>query len=339
MTVTYLDDWIPGGSPGAALHATGIHRVRTARWGQPGEYGVYHRYSSPDKFKPPYTWSATVRTVSTMIPPIFDEPQLDNSGNWTQECWYLPAFVIHPMYGTESTFGNDHNIVLGLGRQDDPTKIRVSAEMRYERPDRPYGARTGYVSRTVETIPNPWDGQLHDLRVEVLSHAHYQLWWDGRMVADIVEKEPATMFGACGLGLRLDFCDVEFTNMRVDTHPVPLPPSSGGDMQYLQSPTRLFDSRPNGRVQPGDHIISLSSLGVPAGVEALTVTITVLDGERAGYATLYPLGISRPNTSNINWSKGSGAIANTTVTRVANNNFVLYVDSPVHVLIDVIGYQ
>ena len=184
--------------------------MRTGYGGVPGNVNTYLRYESEETFQVPFTWSGRIKTTKNYGPEarfLFTN----------EEVWYDPKLVFHPQYGTDATIaaGNDENVLIGLN----DGRTSVSAELRAERPERPYGVRTGYESKKVVHPGVVFDGEWHDFRVEVLSHGHYQLWWDGQLMADVVEKEPFTIqTGRVRVGLRLDFLDVTLTDLTVKEH-------------------------------------------------------------------------------------------------------------------------
>jgi hypothetical protein len=184
--------------------------LRTGYGGIPGNVNTYLRYESAETFRVPFTWSGRVKTTKNYGPEalfLFTN----------EEVWYDPKLVFHPQYGTDATptIGNNENVLIGL----DDGRTSVSAELRDERPERPYGVRTGYESKKVVHPGIVFDAEWHDFRVEVLSHAHYQLWWDGQLMADVVEKEPVTIqAGWVRVGLRLDFLDVTLADLAVKEH-------------------------------------------------------------------------------------------------------------------------
>jgi hypothetical protein len=184
--------------------------LRTGYGGVPGNVNTYLRYESEETYQVPFTWSGRIKTSKNYGP---DARFLFTN----EEVWYDPKLVFHPQYGTEATVaaGNDENVLFGL----DDGRTSVSAELRAERPERPYGIRTGYESRKVVHPGVVFDGAWHDFRVEVLSHGHYKLWWDGQLLADVVEREPFTIqTGRVRVGLRLDFLDVTLTDLAVKEH-------------------------------------------------------------------------------------------------------------------------
>lgn len=184
--------------------------MRTGYGGVPGNVNTYLRYESEETFQVPFTWSGRIKTTKNYGPEarfLFTN----------EEVWYDPKLVFHPQYGTDATIaaGNDENVLIGLN----DGRTSVSAELRAERPERPYGVRTGYESKKVDYPGVVFDGEWHDFRVEVLSHGHYQLWWDGQLMADVVEKEPFTIqTGRVRVGLRLDFLDVVLADIKVVEH-------------------------------------------------------------------------------------------------------------------------
>jgi hypothetical protein len=136
---------------------------------------TYLRCSSADTYQLPFTWSGKIKTTKNYGPNAKFVPD-------GRTVWYDPKLVFHPQYGTDATSaaGNDENVMIGL----DNGHTSVSAELRAERPEKPYGVRTGYQSKEVVHPGVVFDAEWHDFRIEVLSHSHYQLWWDGRLMAD-----------------------------------------------------------------------------------------------------------------------------------------------------------
>ena len=194
--------WISGGSTGTSLITTFPGAVRTALDGQVGQFGVYHRYQSRQMFRPPFRWTGRIRCRSIMEPPVF----LDGV-----PAWYVPMINLHAMYPSDN-----RNVIVQFGRHSDPQRTGTTAEMRDERPDRPYGVRTGYQRRNLVRLPNnPYSG-WHNFIVDVAGPGQYSLTWDGVLVVDVIEKEPPTISpGPVPVGIRLDFADVELAAMQV----------------------------------------------------------------------------------------------------------------------------
>ncbi len=117
------------------------------------------------------------------------------------------------------------------------------------------------------------------------------------------------------------------------------------------SPVRLFDSRPT----TGQGAVSISKQtyggpynvlrarvvgvgGLPAsGVGAVSLNVTVTDGDAPGYVTVYPCG-SPPLASNLNFLAGQ-VVPNAVITPVsANGEICLFSNTNAHLLADVNGW-
>lgn len=172
-----------------------------------GMYANYRRLHTLQTYTPPFTFSGRVRLNDVMDPGVF-------GWGWKQgqAVTYRPSLVFHPMY-----VSNDHNVLISIGSRANPTACGISAELRSERPQQPYGVRTGYEQRIRNPIEDPMDQTFHRFAVVVHSHAHYQLRFDSVTVADVIEKEPATIPpGPVAIGMRLDFLSVDFAGLTVD---------------------------------------------------------------------------------------------------------------------------
>jgi hypothetical protein len=229
-----------GSGPGTGWVASGGGALRNATNGNPGERASYYRFASAQDYAPPYVWSGKIRTISMMTPPVFPDGT---------PAWYKPGLVFHAMYGSSTTpaAGNDENVLIGLGTYDRPAgHVGISAELRAERPDRPYGVRTGYARKHVRGVaPSPFfDGQWHDFVVTVHSHDHYTLTWDGVVMADVVEKTPATMAGRNRVAIRTDFLAIEIKDFAVTTDEEPAAMTSPFD-------NSRYDWYPSGLGGPG----------------------------------------------------------------------------------------
>ena len=77
--------------------------------------------------------------------------------------------------------------------------------------------------------------------------------------------------------------------------------------------------------------------GVVAGADAVVLNITIVAPAAAGYATVYPCGAERPNSSNLNFTAGQ-TIANAVITKVGIDGKVcIYTHQATHLLADVSG--
>ncbi|MCU1394285.1 MAG: hypothetical protein JWM34_2713 [Ilumatobacteraceae bacterium] len=116
------------------------------------------------------------------------------------------------------------------------------------------------------------------------------------------------------------------------------------------TPTRLFDTRPteaNGAVVVaktkigGTNTLTVKvagSLGIPAnGAGAVSLNVTVVDPDGAGYLTVYPCG-TPPTASNLNFTAGQ-TVANAVVAPLSANGEVCFASNvATHVLADVNGW-
>ena len=78
--------------------------------------------------------------------------------------------------------------------------------------------------------------------------------------------------------------------------------------------------------------------GVPADAGAVTLNVTSTGSAGAGFATVYPCGTPRPDTSNINFAAGS-TVANAVTSKVgADGTVCIYTHAATHLIVDVNGY-
>ncbi len=78
--------------------------------------------------------------------------------------------------------------------------------------------------------------------------------------------------------------------------------------------------------------------GVPANATAVTLNVTATGSLGGGFATVYPCGAPRPDTSNINFAAGS-TVANAVTSKVGVGGAVcIYNDAATHLIVDVNGY-
>jgi hypothetical protein len=90
--------------------------------------------------------------------------------------------------------------------------------------------------------------------------------------------------------------------------------ADGAFQYYPLTPCRLADTRSGngGVLAPSeDRAFAVQGrCGVPAGARAVAVNITAVSPKGAGFLTLYPAGITRPNVSSVNFVNGDSAVAN-----------------------------
>jgi hypothetical protein len=78
--------------------------------------------------------------------------------------------------------------------------------------------------------------------------------------------------------------------------------------------------------------------GVPSNADAVALNMTVVNAQSAGFATVYPCGQSRPETSNLNYAAGQ-TIPNLVIAKPGVGGKVcIYSYSAIDVLADVSGF-
>jgi len=153
---------------------------------------------------------------------------------------------------------------------------------------------------------------------------------------DVVVHADVDYTSCCGTGM---IEQVRSGIIGQSVQPAPPAPSTGDDaMIILDKPIRMLDTRddiptplPSGVWPQG------LPDGIPATASAIFVTVTATQAEAPGFITLWGSG-SQPNVSNLNYSAGPQAIANTTLTRVVGGQFEMFNESPTHIILDVAGY-
>ncbi|QMU74548.1 hypothetical protein GXW83_00870 [Streptacidiphilus sp. PB12-B1b] len=114
------------------------------------------------------------------------------------------------------------------------------------------------------------------------------------------------------------------------------------------APDRLLDTRyatgvPTRTPLPAGHTIALQVTGgaggVPSGVNAVVLNVTVTDTTGAGHLTAWADGSAQPTSSNLNWTGRGQTFPNQVVVPVGPDGKVdLYVNSSADVIADVFGY-
>ncbi|MEO8584624.1 MAG: carboxypeptidase regulatory-like domain-containing protein [Acidobacteriota bacterium] len=123
---------------------------------------------------------------------------------------------------------------------------------------------------------------------------------------------------------------------------------AGSDFHAL-SPCRLLDTRDPAGLHGGPAIAALSprtfvaagSCGVPSGVKALSVNVTVTQGTVAGDVSIYAAGTAPSPTPLIDYAAGQTRANNGVLALGSGGDFVVKTGQPtgtVHVIVDVNGY-
>lgn len=121
---------------------------------------------------------------------------------------------------------------------------------------------------------------------------------------------------------------------------------------YSESPVRIVDTRP-GAVDPPTYagktltpgqtltvtVTNANSDNVPTTASAVIINLTAVHPTAAGYLTIYPTGLARPNTSNVNFAAGENAVANFVEVPIGLNGQVNIYNAfgDTNVLVDVEG--
>lgn len=116
-----------------------------------------------------------------------------------------------------------------------------------------------------------------------------------------------------------------------------------GASQYtgLASATRLLDTRSSTKVDAGGTVTVgiRGQAGIPAAATAVVLNVTVTDPTAPGFTTVWPSGVTRPNTSSVNTDAGGQTrAALVTVPIGADGSVRLFSERGSHVLVDAVGY-
>ena len=150
---------------------------------------------------------------------------------------------------------------------------------------------------------------------------------------DVVVHADVDYTSCCGTGM------IEQVWSGIIGQSVPPAPSTGDDaMITLDTPIRMLDTRDEiATPLPSGIWPQKLPAGIPADASAIFVTVTATQAEAPGFITLWGSG-SLPTVSNLNYSAGPQAIANTTLVRVVGGQFEMFNESPTHIILDVVGY-
>lgn len=107
------------------------------------------------------------------------------------------------------------------------------------------------------------------------------------------------------------------------------------------SPTRLVDTRTSSPIGPDSELV-LTIAGGPiprSGVRSVILNVTVTGASAPSYLAVYPDGIPRPYTSNVNYGAGQ-TVPNLVVTRLGRGGRIRCYNAAgvAHVIVDLLGY-
>lgn len=129
-------------------------------------------------------------------------------------------------------------------------------------------------------------------------------------------------------------------------------PTVGGTVVTFVTPVRVLDTRqassPLGgaKLQPGNNVgFPIGSFIAGAIAEAAFINVTVTGTENAGFLIVFPSDLSGtrpiPTTSNVNWWASGQTLANSTLTAVGGESYIVIRCSGsggTHVIVDLQGY-
>jgi hypothetical protein len=126
--------------------------------------------------------------------------------------------------------------------------------------------------------------------------------------------------------------------------------AQGGPFQYHSlTPCRVADTRAAQGpilVDAGTRTFSVQGVcGVPSGAKAVSINVTAVGPNGAGFLTLFPAGTTQPVVSNLNFAAGEPALGNGAIVPLAAAapdlsvfSRVAIASGTVHMVIDVTGY-
>jgi hypothetical protein len=125
----------------------------------------------------------------------------------------------------------------------------------------------------------------------------------------------------------------------VDVNGVFRPASSASSGRFVAiDPARVLDTRTGGRPAAGSALDVGIPAGVPNGVTALAVNVTLVDAAGWGYAVAWPRGGSMPESSIVNVDGAGQTRAAFGVIPVSAGGMSIATFGSAHVVVDVVGY-
>jgi hypothetical protein len=107
------------------------------------------------------------------------------------------------------------------------------------------------------------------------------------------------------------------------------------------APARFYDSRTSGGPRANGSVTAINVTGrpgYPTNPAAITLNVTAVDAQSAGFMTVFPCENAIPEASNLNFAAGQ-TIANAVVARVGSSGQVcVYVSGSAGLLVDVNGF-
>ncbi len=126
-------------------------------------------------------------------------------------------------------------------------------------------------------------------------------------------------------------------------------PIASGNTYIAITPARVLDSRVGASTVDGQYVGMGRRLagsvtevqvagraGVPADALSASLNVTAVNASGDGFMTVYPCGISTPNSSNVNYTTGSN-VANFVISKLGAGKVCVYTSSETEILVDVSG--
>lgn len=117
------------------------------------------------------------------------------------------------------------------------------------------------------------------------------------------------------------------------------------------TPTRLVDSRPDGRTPDGVgaaigirpasgtlRVPTASRAQIPADATAVVLNVTSVASLAPGFVTVYPRGVVRPDASNVNHVPAQNVANLVVARRGTNGDICMFTSATTHLVVDVAGY-
>lgn len=128
-------------------------------------------------------------------------------------------------------------------------------------------------------------------------------------------------------------------------------PDVAGSLHVLDSPVRVYDSRPGEGPDVGaqtkisngeERVVGMGvwwGAGAPARTRAVLVNLTVTQTSAAGWIAAFKNGVAWGGASNLNWSAANQTMANMAVVNVDTaRRITVRAAGSAHVIVDVVGY-
>ena len=126
----------------------------------------------------------------------------------------------------------------------------------------------------------------------------------------------------------------------VDLFGVYVPAVSASDGRFVPlGPLRVLDTRKvGGKLRAGGVVrAALAPLGVPASAVGAVLTVTATEASAPGFVTVWPAGLTQPDTSNLNLPAGATR-ANQVIVPITPAGVDVFSSGGTHIVVDIVGY-